>query len=149
MNAQERTYAESSDERGLIAEYLGLRGVSREVAVALVTGILPRLSCVDVEAYQREGNALELLDRSAHVAWLVDGETGALRGAQLLDEGSQYQEVNATLSRDSSGAPRRVILSIVEPVTATVSIDLTRVILDPRLDDRLFSVEVPAGYERE
>lgn len=149
INTQERSYAEATDERSLLAEYLGLRGVSREIAVALVTGTLPRLSCASVEAYRQSDGTIELLDRDAHVAWSIDAVSGELRGAQLLDQGSRYREVSASLRQKEDGAGRSLVLDIFEPVTAKVSIELVKIVLNPHLDDRLFTVNVPSTYTRE
>ena len=146
LNSQERTYAEDRDERRLVAEYLGLRGVSRETAVALMTGILTTLSCSDVTIYEVGSGDRILVDQRAHVAWRVRGETSEIVSARVLDSEGEVVEMEAIVDGAHDKAPRALSLEIFSPARARVDLELTKVVVNPKLSDRLFEVNPPSTY---
>jgi len=146
LNSQERTYSEDRDERRLVAEYLGLQGVSRETAVALMTGVLPKLSCPDVAVYQLDGGDKVVVDRRAHVAWRVQGNTAEILSARVLDPNGEAIEMEALIIKPEGAKARALALEIFSPGRAHVDLALTKVVLNPNLSERLFEVTPPANY---
>lgn len=146
LNSQERTYAEDTDERRLVAEYLGLQGVSRETAVALMTGALPKLSCPDVTVYSIGNGDSIIVDRHAHVAWRVQGTSSEIVSARVLDPHGDAVEMEATVSAPRGDSPRTLALDIFSPGRAHVDLALTKIVINPNLSERLFEVQPPAHY---
>lgn len=146
LNSQERTYSEDRDERRLVAEYLGLRGVSRETAVALMTGVLPKLSCPDVTVYEAEDGDKIIVDQRAHVAWRLNGATSEIMSARVLDPKGDVVEMEASVAPSEGKDPRSLALEIFSPGRAHVDLSLTKVVLNPTLSERLFEVTPPANY---
>ena len=148
LDSQEKTYAEDTDERRLVAEYLGLRGVSRETAVALVTGTLPQLSCSDVRLYILRGGDRLFVDDRSHIAWRVRNNSYEVISVQVLDEGGNAVEMEGTFSPAKGGSTESVVLEVFSPARARVDLSLTKMIRNPKLNDQLFEVRVPQGYSR-
>lgn len=146
LNSQERTYSEDRDERRLVAEYLGLRGVSRETVVALMTGVLPKLSCPDVTVYEVANGDRILVDQRARVAWHVAGPSSEIISAQVLDPKGDAVEMEAVVARPQGGAPKTLALEIFAPARAHVDLALTKVVLNPTISERLFEVKPPSHY---
>lgn len=146
LNSQEQTYSEDRDERRLVAEYLGLRGVSRETAVALMTGSLPMLSCADVTVYEVGGGDKMIVDQKAHVAWRVRGVSTEIVSARVLDPRGDVVEMEASVGAVEGNAPRTLALEIFSPARARVDLSLTKVVLNPPLSERLFEVKPPSNY---
>jgi hypothetical protein len=146
LNSQERTYAEDSDERRLVAEYLGLRGVSRETVVALMTGTLPALSCSDVVVYEVENGDKILVDQRVHVAWHVRGASSEIVSARVLDPDGDVVEMEACVAGSDGHAPQSLALEIFSPARARVDLSLTKVVINPSLSERVFEVRPPANY---
>lgn len=146
LNSQERTYAEDRDERRLVAEYLGLRGVSRETAVALMTGLLPKLSCSEITVYAGGNGDKILVDQRAQVAWRVRGNSSEIVSARMLDPKGDLVEMEASVGAANANAPRSVALEIFSPARAHVDLSLTKVVINPTLSDRLFEVTPPSNY---
>lgn len=146
LNSQEKTYSEDRDERRLVAEYLGLRGVSRETAVALMTGMLPPLSCSDVTVYGVENGDKIIVDQRAHVAWRVRGDSSEIVSARVLDPKGEVVEMEASVGGVEENAPRKLALEIFSPGRARVDLSLTKVALNPPLSERLFEVTPPSNY---
>jgi len=148
LNAQEKTYAEDENERRLVAEYLGLRGVSRETAVALMTGTLPPLSCPDVRLYALSGGDRLLVDDRSRVAWRVRDNSAELVSVQVLDESGDSVEMEGAFSAAPSGSVESLRLEVFSPARARVDLSLTKIIRNPKLSDQLFEVKPPQGYSR-
>ena len=148
LNAQEKTYSEEKDEKKLVAEYLGLRGVSRETAVALMTGMVPKLSCPDVRVYQLAGGDKLFVDDSSHVAWRVKGASPEVVSVQILDDSGSAVEVEGEISPAVGGTSRMVTLDVFSPARARVDMSLTKVVYNPTLNDQLFEVRPPRDYSR-
>lgn len=148
LDAQEKTYAEDNDERRLMTEYLGLRGVSRETAVAMVTGVLPTLPCSHVRLFQLHGGDRLFVDDESHVAWRVRGDSTELAALQVLDQSGHGVEVEGTYARTQPGSLGGVTLAIFAPARAKVEMTLTRVVKNPELNDQLFEVRPPRDYRR-
>ena len=146
LNSQERTYSEDRDERRLVAEYLGLRGVSRETAVALMTGLLPKLSCSDITVYEVGNGDKILVDHRAHVAWRVRGASPEIVSARVLDPKGEVVEMEASVGATEGSAPRVLALEIFSPARARVDLSLTKVAINPPLSERLFEVKPPTNY---
>lgn len=147
LNSQDRTYAIDANERVLISEFLGLRGVSRETAIALVSGIVPKLNCSDLRIFKADTNDRLLIDDRAHIAWRVRGESADLIGVQILDAGGSRIEAQAAF-KGSRGVGRVIELEIFSPVRATIEISLAQLIYNPMLNERLFKIEPPSGYSQ-
>ena len=148
LDAQEKTYAESDDEKALLAEYLGLSGVSRKVAVALLTGTIPALSCSAVRLYQLpEGDRL-FVDDTNKVAWRVRGSSNDLVALQVLDESGDGVVIEGSFTAKQSDSPNGVILEVFSPTRARVDLSLARVVYNPPLGDQLFEVRPPRDYSR-
>lgn len=148
LNAQEKTYSEDTDEKKLVAEYLGLRGVSRETAVALMTGIVPKLSCPNVRVYQVPGGDRLFVDDNSHVAWRVKDTSTEVVAVQVLDDSGSAVEVEGTMSSPQAGASRMVTLDVFSPGRARVEMSLAKVVINPKLSDQLFEVRPPRDYSR-
>lgn len=148
LDAQEKTYAESDDERALVAEYLGLNGVSREIAVALLTGVVPALSCSEVRLYQLPGGDRLFVDDKTKTAWRVRGSTHDLVSAQILDDSGDGVMVEGTFTDQDGGPSKGVTLEIFSPGRARVDLSLARVVYNPPLGDQLFEVRPPKDYSR-
>jgi hypothetical protein len=148
LDAQEKTYAESSDERALISDYLGLNGVSRTVAVALLTGTIPALSCSAVRLYQLPDGDRLFVDDSNKVAWRVKGSSNQLVSFQVLDESGEGVVIEGTVSEQPAGSASGVTLEVFSPARARVDLSLARVVYNPPLSNRLFEVRPPRDYSR-
>jgi hypothetical protein len=148
LNAQEKTYSEGKDEKKLVAEHLGLRGVSRETAVALMTGVVPQLSCPNVRVYNVTGGDRLFVDDTTHVAWRVRGGSTEIVSVQILDARGSAVEVEGDISSPVGGAPRVVTLTVFSPARARVDMSLTRVVFNPSLGEQLFEVQPPHDYAR-
>lgn len=148
LNAQEKTYSEDKDEKKLVAEYLGLRGVSRETAVALMTGMVPKLSCPDVRVYQLAGGDRLFVDGSSHVAWRVKGTSPEIVSVQILDDSGSAVEVEGEMAAPVGGGARTVTLEVFSPARARIDMSLTKVVYNPNLSDQLFEVRPPGDYSR-
>jgi len=148
LDAQERVYAENSDERRLIAEYLGLRGVSREAAVALMTGSLPQLSCQHVRLYELPDGDHLFVDDNARIAWRTKGDSTDLISLQVLDEQGSSVEMEGRFSPAQGGSEPGVALEVFAPARARVEISLARLTRNPKLSEHLFEVQPPHDYKR-
>lgn len=148
LDAQEKTYAEDNDERRLMTDYLGLRGVSRETAVAMVTGVLPALPCSHVQLFQLPGGDRLFVDNESHVAWRVRGDSMELVSLQVLDQSGHAVEVEGTYASTQPGSLGGVTLEIFSPARAKVEMSLSRVVKNPELSDQLFEVRPPRDYRR-
>ncbi len=148
LDAQEKTYAESEDEGALVAEYLGLKGVSRKTAVALLTGTLPTISCSSVRLYQLPDGDRLFVDDKARAAWRVKGNSSSLVSLQVLDESGDGVVMEATFAGGQNGSGNSVTLEVFSPARARVDLALARVVYDPPLADQLFDVRPPRDYTR-
>lgn len=148
LDAQEKTYAESDNERALVSEYLGLSGVSRGTAVGLLTGTLPALSCSEVRLYQLPDGDRLFVDDSAKAAWRVRGSTNELVSLQILDDSGDGVVVEGTFPERESGSANVVTLQVFSPARARVDLSLAKVVYNPPLGDQLFEVRPPRDYTR-
>lgn len=149
LDTQEKTYAESADEGSLVAEYLGLKGVSRKTAVALLTGTLPPLSCSSVRLYQLPDGDRLFVDDKARAAWRVKGNSSSPVSLQVLDESGDGVVMEATFGAGQDGSGNSgVTLEVFSPARARVELALARVVYDPPLGDQLFEVRPPRDYAR-
>ena len=148
LNAQEKTFSEDKDEKKLVAEYLGLRGISRATAVALMTGIVPKLSCPDVRVYQVAGGDRLFVDDTSHIAWRTKGTSAEVVSVQVLDDSGSAVEVEGMITSPPGGASRTVTLDVFSPGRASVEMSLVKVVYNPKLSDELFEVRPPRGYSR-
>jgi hypothetical protein len=148
LDAQEKTYTESKDEGALVAEYLGLKGVSRKTAVALLTGTLPALSCSSVRLYQLPDGDRLFVDDKARAAWRVKGNSSSPVSLQVLDESGDGVVMEATFAAGQDGSESGVTLEVFSPARARVDLALARVVYDPPLGDQLFEVRPPRDYTR-
>jgi hypothetical protein len=130
----------------LVAEYLGLRGVSREIAVALMTGVLPKMSCSDVTAFEVGNGDTIIVDQRARVAWRVRAGTSEIVSARILDPKGDVVEMEATIDGPHGSAPKTLALEIFSPARAHVDLALSKVVLNPNLSERLFEVTPPSHY---
>lgn len=146
MNPQENTFVRARDEASLVGEYLGLPGVSRETAVALLTGVLPPSVCADARLFEMSDRDLLFVNDISHTAWRVEGQSPKIREVQILDSDGTSVDVRATYGEYASGRPSRITLDVFSPATARVSLDIVKSIINPNLNERLFAVEPPAGY---
>lgn len=149
MNPQEKTFVRASDERTLVGEYLGLPGISRGTAVALMSGVLPPSVCADVRLFEMQNKDLLFVDDTSHTAWRVEGRTPKLRELQILDSDGTSVDVRATYEAFISARPSRINLDVFSPATAQVSLAIIKSVINPSLNEQLFSVEPPAGYVAE
>ena len=148
LNAQEKTYSEGDDEKKLVAEYLGLKGVSRETAVALMTGVVPKLSCPNVRVYHVAGGDRLFVDDRSHVAWRLRANSTEVVSVQILDPGGSAVEVEGEVSNPVGGSARTVVLNVFSPARARVDMSLAKVVHNPTLSDQLFEVRPPRDYSR-
>jgi hypothetical protein len=148
LDAQEKTFAESEDESALVAEYLGLRGITRKTAVALLTGTLPVLSCPNVRLYQLPDGDRLFVDDKAKAAWRVRGNSSTPVSLQVLDESGDGVVMEATFAGGRNGPENGVTLEVFSPARARVDLALARVVYDPPLGDQLFEVRPPRDYTR-
>jgi hypothetical protein len=146
MNPQENTFVRASDERSLVGEYLGLPGVSRGTAVALMTGVLPPSVCHDVRLFEMENKDLLFVDDTYHTAWRVEGRTPKVRELQILDSDGTSVDVRARYGAFEGARPAVIDLDVFSPATAEVSLAIKKSVINPQLNEQLFSVEPPAGY---
>ncbi len=146
LDAQEKTFSKASKEAELLETFLGLEGITREVIVGLVTGVLPSIDCSSMRAYRGRDGTLSMVDRSSQVVWHVNPHTFAVNGLEILDRDGRRVQV----SGERTAAPRTglsaVYLSIFKPLEARVEMLVTKLSIDPPLADSLFAVAVPPSY---
>lgn len=148
LDAQEKTFAESADEGELVAEYLGLKGVSRKTVVALLTGTLPPLSCANVRLYQLPSGDRLFVDDQAKAAWRVKETSATPLSLQVLDDSGDGVVMEATFAGGRDSSENGVTLEVFSPARARVDLDLARVVYDPPLSDQLFQIKPPRDYTR-
>ncbi len=146
LDPQEKRYVWGSSERDLIAKYIGLQGISRRVAVALMTGTVPRLSCDRVTMRLLGNNDVLVVDDESKVAWYLAGRTPRLKGAKVLDADGSSCEMEAALLAQDNERPGEIALQIFSPASARVTMTVTRLVINPTLKPELFAVSPPNDY---
>lgn len=149
MNPQENTFVRAPDEASLVGEYLGLPGVSRETAVALMTGVLSASACNEVRLFEMENKDLLFVNDSSHTAWRVEGDSPKLREVQILDSDGTSVDVRATYGEFVGARPSRINLDVYSPANAQVSLSIIKSVVNPTLNEQLFTVEPPVGYQEQ
>lgn len=146
LDPQEKRFVRGSNEQDLIARHLGLHGVSRQVAIALMTGMVPPIDCAGATIFDLKDGDTLVVDNGAKVAWYLEGKTPQIKAAKFLDEGGSSCAMEVSLSGDSGGEARRLGLQIFSPASARVDLVVTRLIINPRLKPELFAVTPPRDY---
>jgi hypothetical protein len=80
LDAQEETYSVASNEEDLLQKFLGLEGITREVILSLVTGVLPALNCSSIHVYRNEAGVLFIKPVGSHIVWEVAPESFSVKG---------------------------------------------------------------------
>jgi hypothetical protein len=147
VNTQERTFSAGNDEAALVERFFGVTGVSKDVVVALFSGVLPELFCDDVTAYDVAENSLLFLDRAKNLAWSIN-RSGVVRSVDVLNPTTSSVQVRAQLAAVSPEGLPTISLSVYEPYELRGSMATTRLTLNQPISEGLFEVSVPSDYQQ-
>lgn len=147
VNAQERTFAAGNDESQLVERFFGIRGVTKEVVLGLLSGVVPELFCDEVTVYNRGDNSYILVENAKHIAWNVN-RTGIVRSVDILNSQNSSVQLRAKLAALSSDGLPTISLDLYEPYELTGSMVATTLTLNQPVQERLFDVPVPADYQQ-
>jgi hypothetical protein len=146
LDAQEKTYTRTPNESELLEMFLGLGGITRNVIVGLVTGILPPIDCSSVRVYLRGDGALSISEGASTIVWHLRPDTFVIDGLELLDRGGRRVQISAEREAASPEGLPAVHLKIFKPLEARVEMLVKKLSIDPQLSEALFTVAVPKSY---
>lgn len=146
IDTQERTYAEESSADTLLEHFLGLRGLSPRVVLALLERQVPELACERVAVFVNQKNSV-ILDPVDHLAWTVDGVSPRLESVAILDSSNEVIEARASITSSPSGYPTIGIM-VYAPTSASAHLLIKKMTPNPEVPDRIFEVPIPSGYRR-
>ena len=147
IDSQDKRYFVGCRPDRLFERFFGLKGITEEIVRALVVGKVAPIKCDSVELYSGSANETIILDSVNHRAWVVDRDSGELLGVNILD--SSNKSIYATAERRILGGRGFIQISIYKPVKANAEMKVVKFSANPKIDDGLFVVASPSGYERE
>jgi hypothetical protein len=146
LDAQEETYSVASNEEDLLQKFLGLEGITREVILSLVTGVLPALNCSSIHVYRNEAGVLFIKPVGSHIVWEVAPESFSVKGLRILDREGNRIQIQADRISGAGDALPKVHLSVFKPLEAQVEMLIKKLSIGPSLTESLFTVPIPPGY---
>jgi len=142
LDTQRREATVESDPDALLEELIGLRGLTTQNVVGLVSARMPTLRCESVAVYPTPNDQLIVVEKNSHSAWYVDARTRRVSRLQVLDEDDAEVLLEALIS------PRldAIDLKVYSPLSAEGELTIERLVEDPVISDSVFNVSVPASY---
>lgn len=147
VNAQEKTFAAGNDESELVERFFGISGVTKDVVLGLLSGVVPELFCDEVTVYDSGENSYVLLEGGKHIAWNVN-RSGIVRSVDILDTQNSAVHLRAKLTALSSDGLPTISLDLYKPYELKGSMVATTLTLNQPVQDRLFDIPVPANYRQ-
>jgi hypothetical protein len=148
LDSGEKRYIEADGESDLFERFIGLPGITRPVVEGLLYGVIPPLDCARVRVYEQAGGDVLLVDSQSHVGWSLMQRTPRVREVSVLNDSDDKIVVQGRIEYSPEGKPRKLDLSVFDPVTAQGELVLTKVVENPHISDRVFEVSPPSNYER-
>ena len=149
VNVQEKTFKRSRGGSTALQEFLGMPGASQEVIQALVTGVPPLFDCRRVKLYEEGRRDVTVLDPAVRVAYTIDGDSARVKRFSMLAPDDEAILAEGALYYSRSDSPASMSLAVHEPHEANGVFLFKKITLNPVIDDVVFEVPVPAGYEEE
>lgn len=146
LDAQERSYSIASHEQELLESFFGLKGITREVIIGLLSGVLPQTDCSSVQVYRSTEKSVALLDTRSHVVWDVDKESLKVLGCTILDSDESRIQISGERLDGQTNGRTAVMLQIYKPLEAQVKMLVGKMAINPALADERFDVAIPPSY---
>lgn len=147
VNAQERTFSAGNDESELVERFFGISGVTKEIVLGLLSGVIPELFCDEVTVYDSGENSYILVENGKHIAWNVN-RSGIVRSVDILNSQNTSVRMRAKLTALSSEGLPTISLDLYEPYKLSGSMVATTLTLNQPVQERLFDVPVPSDYKQ-
>ena len=149
LNTQDKTYLETEDRAAVLERFLGIRGITREMIIAIVSGIAPHFDCSQVEILQGQDGESVAIDRVQHVAWDLAGNTGRVSAFYILNNEHDTIESQGALYYSGNASPSSMSLALYQPLEAQGIMLFKKVVINPVIADEIFTIAVPGDYSEE
>ena len=149
INVQEKTFKRSAGSSTALEEFLGMRGASPEVIQALATGVAPLFECGRVRLYEEGRGDVTVLDPAARVAYTITSGTPHVKRFSILSAEDESILVEGSLYYSRAESPASMSLAVHEPHETTGVFLFKKITVNPVIDESVFAVAVPPGYEEE
>lgn len=146
IDTQERTYAEDSSADALLEHFLGLRGLSPQVIIALLEQQIPALLCEQVSVFVNQNFSI-ILDPIRHLSWTVSRMSSRLEDVAILDSGNEIVEARASIVSSRSLYPA-IAISVYKPTSASAELLVKKLTTRVEVPDRTFDIPIPPGFKR-
>lgn len=147
LDSQSKRYSSGCEAKAVFEKFFSLRGVTPDVVQGLLVGRIAGVQCAAAQVYRQSSSRLLLVDTIARQAWEVDEASGVVQSVTLLDDSLEHVQVRAT--RSYPPQQDKIHVEIYRPVTASATMKVRRLTINPAISDQLFQVAVPHGYEDE
>jgi len=148
LDTQARRAIEGCSVAQVLERLLGLEGMTPAAVEALVVGQAPPLECSRVTAYHPREERVLFVDSSESIAWEINEATGTLASVSFLD--SQRTKVTADAHRSIAVDGQTIItVNVHKPAQAIANMSIVKFSKNSDINESLFEVAIPAGYERE
>lgn len=146
LDAQEETYSVASNEEDLLQRFLGLEGVTREVILGLVTGVLPTLDCSSIRVYRDQTGTIFIKPASSPVVWEVVPASFSVRGLRILNQDGSRIQIQADRIQGVGAELPKIQLTVFKPLEAQIEMVIKKLSIGASLSESLFVVPIPPGY---
>ena len=126
-----------------------MRGASAEVIQALATGAAPVFDCGRVKVYEAGRGDVTVVDPVARVSYTLASGAPRVKQFSILSPDDETILVEGSLYYSRGESPASMSLAIHEPREATGVFLFKKITINPSIDDAVFAVNVPPGYEEE